>query len=89
MKAVIITTEHRGVFFGFVEDDADLTQKTLGLKDAKMAIKWRTTKGIAELAEIGPNENSLIGAKANVPVIHNVTAVFLVSKKAEEKWIAA
>ena len=89
MKAVIVTTEHRGVFFGYVENDQDLTNKTLGLKGAKMAIRWRTSKGIAELAEIGPNENSLIGAKADVPVIHNITAVFLVSKEAEQKWIAA
>jgi len=89
MKAVLITTEHRGVFFGYTEEDADLTKTTLSLKDAKMAIRWRTKKGIAELAEKGPNSNSLIGAKADVPVIHKVTAVFLVTKEAEEKWIAA
>ena len=89
MKAVILTTEHRGVFFGYVEDDTDLTKTTLGLKDARMAIRWRTSKGIAELAEIGPNSNSLVGSKADVPVIHKITAVFLVTKEAEEKWIAA
>ena len=89
MKAVIVTTEHRGVFFGYVEDNADLTKTTLSLKNARMAIRWRTAKGIAELAEIGPNENSLIGAKADIPVIHKVTAVFLVTTQAEEKWIAA
>jgi len=89
MKPIIITTEHRGVFFGYVEDDTNLKEKTQSLKDARMAIRWRTTKGIAELAETGPNDESIIGSKADVPVIHNVTAVFFVSKEAEEKWIKA
>jgi len=87
--AVIFTTEHRGVFFGYIDKNEDLTKETLGLKDAKMAIKWATKKGICELASIGPNDQSLIGAKADIPVIHKITAVFLVEKEAEEKWILA
>jgi len=89
MKAVIITTEHRGVFFGYVEDDTDLTQTTLGLKDARMAIRWQTTKGIAELAKEGPNEDSIIGDQADWPVIHKVTGVMMVTPEAEKKWISA
>mgnify|MGYP000738900063 CR=1 FL=1 len=89
MKAVIITTEYRGVFFGYVEDDTDLTKTTLGLKNARMAIRWQTTKGIAELAKEGPNGDSIIGDVADWPVIHKVTGVIFVTQKAEIKWMEA
>lgn len=89
MKPVLITTKHRGVFAGLVEDDADLTERTMGLKQARMAIKFGTTKGVMELAETGPTNNSKIGAVADIPVLHDVTGVFEISDKAWEKWQAA
>lgn len=90
MKNILITTQHRGVFFAQVEDDKDLTQKMLtNLKNCRMAIYWATTKGIMELADVGPNKNSKIGAPADVDVLHDITAVFSVSDKAAEKWLAA
>lgn len=90
MKSVILTTEHRGVFFGQVADDADLTTKTLkDIKNARMAISFGTTKGIMELAETGPTSNSKIGAPADIEVLHDITAVISVSDEAREKWISA
>lgn len=89
MKNILITTQHRGVFFAQVEESTDLTQKMLiNLKGCRMAIYWATTKGVMELASDGPNKNSKIGAPADVDVIHDVTAVFIVSDKAAEKWLA-
>lgn len=85
-KAVIVTTQHRGVFFGIVPKSADLTKRTLALKDARMAIRWGTTRGVVELAETGPTGNSRIGAKADIPVLHDVTAVITVSDEARAKW---
>ena len=38
-----------------------------------------------ELAETGPTSSSKIGAIADVDILHDVTAVFLVTKKATEK----
>ena len=90
MKNILVTTAHRGVFFAQIEESTDLTQKMLtNLKNCRMAIYWATTKGIMELAADGPNKNSKIGAPADVDVLHDVTAVFLVSDKAAEKWAAA
>jgi hypothetical protein len=87
MKNILITTQHRGVFFAQIDDTADLTVKTLvNLKNCRMAIYWGTTKGVMELASDGPNKNSKIGAPADVDVMHDVTAVFQVSDKAAEKW---
>jgi len=89
MKSILITTQHRGVFFAQVEESTDLTAKMLtNLKNCRMAIYWATTKGVMELASEGPNKNSKIGAPADVDVIHDVTAVFIVSDKAAEKWLA-
>ena len=89
MKAILVTTEHRGVYFGLVEDDTDLNQRTMFLKDARCAIQWHTTKGVAELASDGPNERSKIGAKADIPALHDITAIWSVTDEAKEKWIAA
>lgn len=89
MKAILVTTQHRGVFFGYVEDSADVTKTTLALKGARCAIRWNTTKGIAELAEDGPNPNSKIGATADIEALHDITGVWSVTEKAEKSWTTA
>jgi len=90
MKNVLITTQHRGVFFAQMDENADLTQKTLtNLKNCRMAIYWGTTKGLMELANDGPTKSSKIGAPADVDVMHDVTAVFSVSDKAAAAWTIA
>lgn len=88
-KPILVTTAHRGVFAGLVPADTDLGAKTLALKDARMAIYWGTTKGVMELAETGPTSKSKISAKADIPVLHDVTAVFEISDAAWAKWVAA
>ena len=89
MKAVLVTTKHRGVFFGYVEKDANLNKKTLSLSKARMAIYFGTTKGVMQLADTGPTEKSRIGSPADIPCLHDVTAVFNVTKEAEKKWISS
>ena len=89
MKAVLVTTQHRGVFFGEVPEDQDMTARTMGLKNARCAIRWNTTKGVAELAEEGPNEGSKVGASADIDALHDITAVWAVTEKAREAWMAA
>lgn len=86
MKAVLITTKHRGVFFGYVDTATDLSQRTLAVKDARMAIRFGTTGGLMQLAETGPTDESRIGSKADIPVLHDVTAIFTVTEQAEQKW---
>lgn len=88
MKAIIVTTQHRGVFFGLAPEDQDLTARTMSLKDARMAIYWGTTNGIAELAATGPTSKSKIGSPADLIALHDITAVFAVSDEARAKWLA-
>jgi len=86
MKPVLVTTAHRGVFGGLIPDEQDLSVKAMPLKDARMAIRWGTTKGLMQLCDSGPTSNSLISAPADVPMLHDITAVFAISDKAWEKW---
>ena len=89
MKAILVTTKHRGVFGGLVDDDQDLRANTMSLKEARMAIRWGTTKGLMQLADSGPTSNSNIRAPADIPVLHDITAVFEIKDEAWKKWTAA
>lgn len=89
MKPVLITTQHRGVFAGLVPDDQDMTARTVALKSARMFIYWGTTKGVMELAETGPTEKSRISATADIPALHDVTAIFTITPEAWAKTVAA
>lgn len=84
-RPVIVTTEHRGVFFGYA---TDTTGDRFALKRARMAIYWGTTKGLMQLAETGPTKTSKISARADLDV-RKVTAVFEVTSEATKAWEAA
>ena len=86
---VLITTQHRGVFAGVILADQDLTAKNMPLKNARMAIYWGTTRGVMELCESGPTAKSRISAPADIPMLHDITAVFAISDKAWDKWQSA
>lgn len=89
MKPVLVTTQHRGVFAGLVPPDQDMNARTVALKNAKMAIRWGTTRGVMELAHTGPNSSSRISLPADIPALHDVTAIFDISEEAWEKWKTA
>lgn len=89
MKPVLVTTQHRGVFAGLVPSDQDMAARTMALKEARAAIRWRTTKGVAELADTGPTEKSRIGAPADLEALHDITAVWSIKEEAWKKWQSA
>lgn len=89
MKAILVTTEYRGVFYGLVDENADLTEKTISLIGARCAIRFGTQHGVAELAATGPTKDSKIGSRADLIALHGVTAIWSVTDAAREKWEAA
>ena len=89
MKAVLVTTAHRGVFAGLISDEQDIAAKAMPLKQAKMAIYWGTSKGVMELAHSGPNSKSKISLAADVTMLHDITAVFEITAEAWAKWLEA
>lgn len=83
---VLVTTAHRGVFAGEIADDQDLSVKAMPLKNARMAIRFGTTKGLMQLAETGPTSSSRISAPADIPMLHDITAIFAVTEEAWTAW---
>ena len=87
-KAVLVTTEFRGVFFGFVDDDSDLPSK-ITLTDARNCINWMTGAGVFGLAATGPNDKCKIGPTIPRFTAWKITSVTECTDAAIEAWKAA
>ena len=85
-RAVLVTTAHRGVFFGY----ADKTDgETIALKRARLCVYWSSDlKGFMGLAANGPSSGCRIGPAADI-TLRNITAVVTVTPEAEAKWNGA
>lgn len=85
-RPVLVTTEFRGVFFGYAKETKG---EVITLRAARNCIYWSSkVGGFLGLAEKGPDSGSRIGAPADVE-LRKITAVAEVSKDAEAAWIAA
>ena len=85
MKAVLVTTEYRGVFFGLLDAECDERDKTLVLHNCRNIIYWAGTRGFLGLAAEGPEGDSRLGSTAVRVLIHGVTSVTDVSEQARAK----
>jgi len=83
---LVVTTAHRGVFFGYgIPSDAD----TIKLKRARMAVYWPAeTHGVVGLASDGPPKDARISPAAPEIILRDVTSVMAVSPKAVKRWEA-
>ena len=85
-RPVIVTTAHRGVFFGYA---GDTTGETIALKRARLCVYWSSDlKGFMGLAARGPSSGCRIGPAADI-TLRNITAVVEVGADAAEKWESA
>lgn len=85
-RAVIVTTLHRGVFFGYA---TNTDGETIKLRAAQLAVYWSPDcRGFMGLASHGPTAKCRIGMPADIE-LRNVTAVLDVTKDAEDAWKAA
>ncbi len=85
-RPVMVTTAHRGVFFGYAsETDGEIVK----LKRARLCIYWSAdVKGFMGLAANGPTKSCRIGPPADID-LRSITAVLAVTEAAVEKWEAA
>lgn len=82
---VVVTTSHRGVFFGYVEDAT--LKETMTLKRARMCVYWPSeVKGVLGLATIGPISGSKIGPAVTSLTINNIDALMEMTPKAVAQW---
>jgi hypothetical protein len=80
---VIVTTAHRGVFFGYA---TDTDGETIALKRARLCVYWsKDIKGFMGLASSGPTSSCRIGPPADIK-LRNITAVLDVTADAVKAW---
>lgn len=82
-RAVLVTTAHRGVFFGYATKTEG---EQVALKRARLCIYWSAdVKGFMGLASTGPTSRCRIGPAADI-TLRNITAVLEVAPAAIENW---
>lgn len=85
-KAVLVTTEFRGVFFGYVKNDKKAPAE-ITLTGARNCIYWAAScGGFLGLASNGPNSDCRIGKKVNEITLYKITSVTPVEDAAVKAW---
>jgi hypothetical protein len=85
-KPVLVTTEFRGVFFGYVKDDKKSPDQ-ITLTNVRNCIYWSAdVGGFLGLASGGPTSGCKLGAKLLELTIYKITSIAPVSEEAEKKW---
>lgn len=89
MKPVLVTTLHRGVFFGYLESE-DMPKSlpnSITLKKLRNCLTWKSAvKGFIGLAVNGPTKDCKIGPAIEEMVLYDVTSIGNVTEKAAQKW---
>ena len=87
MRPVLVTTEYRGVFFGYAEETSG---DVITLKNARNCIYWPSGNGgFGGLASEGPASGARIGAHIGQIELRKITSVAEVSEIAVNAWEAA
>jgi len=87
-KAVLVTTEFRGVFFGFLKEQDGQERLTLG--NARNCIYWSAdVGGFLGLAATGPTSSCKIGKEVTELTIYKITSITPVSTEAVSAWQSA
>jgi hypothetical protein len=85
-RAVLVTTAHRGVFFGYAKETDGSTIK---LRAARNCIYWpAANKGFLGLASVGPVNGAKIGPAADIE-LRDITCVAECTDAAVTAWEAA
>ena len=83
----VVTTKHRGVFFGTV---SSIDGTTVTLHGAQMAVYWSAAmRGVFGLSSIGPDGNCRVGSPIPALTLHDVTAIAPCTDDAAARWAVA
>lgn len=81
---LVVTTAHRGVFFGY---GAPSDAETIRLDRCRMCVYWpQANKGVLGLAVDGPAKGSRVGPAVPAITLRGVTAVMEASPAAVAAW---
>lgn len=82
-RPVLVTTAHKGVFFGYANET---TGSTIKLTRARLCVYWsQDLRGFMGLAAAGPNRNCKIGPAVDIE-LRDITSVSEVSPEAVIAW---
>lgn len=82
-RAVLVTTSHRGVFFGYA---TKTDGATINLRAARNCIYWPTeNKGFLGLASMGPVSGAKVGPAADIE-LRDITCVAACTDEAVARW---
>ena len=82
-KPILVTTSHRGVFFGYADK---VDGETIALAKARLVVYWSPAmRGFMGLAATGPDANCRIGPAADI-VLRNITSVLALSGSVAEAF---
>lgn len=85
-RPVIVTTVHRGVFFGYATETGG---ETIKLTQGRLCLYWPPeNKGFMGLAAMGPLDGSRVGPPADCE-LRNITAILEVTPEAVQRWESA
>lgn len=85
-KAVLVTTEWKGVFFGYLESKNG-RERSVALTQARNCLSWSAvTRGFLGLAVYGPNDECRVGPAAETLELFGVTGIAGCSDAAVEAW---
>lgn len=85
-RPVVVTTEHRGVFFGFI-DPARIRDEQIELERARLCVYWSPAMhGFMGLASMGPDKDCKIGPAVESITLRKITSVIGVSPDALKRW---
>lgn len=83
-RAVVVTTAHKGVFFGYTKDGSGADP--MHLCRARLCLYWSAAvNGFMGLAATGPNSDCRIGPRANIE-LRAITSVIDCTPEAVTAW---
>lgn len=82
-RGVVVTTQHRGVFFGYA---TDTDGAIIDLRAARNCLFWPTeNKGFMGLAALGPVKGARVGPAADIS-LRDITSVIECTDDAVKAW---
>ena len=86
-RPVVVTTAHKGVFFGYLDGAVD--GDTVRLTRARNCVYWSADmRGFMGLAVTGPGDGCRIGPAADIE-LRDITSIVEATPDAAERWEAA
>lgn len=83
-RPVLVTTEYRGVFFGYADDTSG---DVIVLTNARNCIYWPSANGgFGGLASEGPAKGARIGARVDKLELRKITSVAEMTEVATKAW---